>query len=97
MGFVVALGRIIVDLEGVMVTKYLKGLLLATTLLTTYAYADPINQPPPAGPVVLDLNGTPVPHSYQTYTTSFVATAASTNISFAFREDPPSSCLTMLA
>ena len=71
-----------------MVTKYLKGLLLATTLLTTYAYADPINQPPPAGPVVLDLNGTPVPHSYQTYTTSFVATAASTNISFAFREDP---------
>lgn len=28
------------------------------------------------------------PHSYQTYTTSFVATAASTNISFAFREDP---------
>lgn len=88
MGFVLALGRIIVDLEGVMVTKYLKGLLLATTLLTTYAYADPINQPPPAGPVVLDLNGTPVPHSYQTYTTSFVATAASTNISFAFREDP---------
>jgi hypothetical protein len=36
----------------------------------------------------LDLNGTAVPHTYQMYTTSFTAANASTNISFAFREDP---------
>jgi hypothetical protein len=46
------------------------------------------NEPPPAGPVVLDLNGTPVPHTYQQYTTSFTATNANSFISFAFREDP---------
>jgi hypothetical protein len=46
------------------------------------------NEPPPAGPVVLDLNGTPVPHTYQQYTTSFTATATQSFISFAFREDP---------
>src|ERR1700739_1274584 len=47
----------------------------------------PSNCGPPTGSI-LDLNGTPVPHSYQLYTTSFTATNASTNISFAFREDP---------
>jgi hypothetical protein len=36
----------------------------------------------------LDLNGTPVPHTYQQYTTSFVATSTQSFISFAFREDP---------
>jgi hypothetical protein len=46
------------------------------------------NEPPPAGPVVLDLNGTPVPHVYQQYTTTFVATTANSFISFALREDP---------
>jgi hypothetical protein len=46
------------------------------------------NEPPPAGPVVLDLNGTPVPHTYQQYTATFVATTANSFISFAFREDP---------
>jgi hypothetical protein len=46
------------------------------------------NEPPPAGPVILDLNGTPVPHTYQQYTTSFVASTATSFISFAFREDP---------
>jgi hypothetical protein len=46
------------------------------------------NEPPPAGPVVLDLNGTPVPHTYQQYTTSFTATSLNSFISFAFREDP---------
>ncbi len=38
--------------------------------------------------MVLDLAGTPVPHSYQQYTTSFVAGTNSTDLSFAFREDP---------
>ena len=52
------------------------------------AYATPINEPPPAGPVILDLNGQPVPHSYTQYTANFTATLSSTFISFAFREDP---------
>ena len=46
------------------------------------------NNPPPAGPVILDLNGTPVPHTYTAYMTSFTATSTTSNISFAFREDP---------
>ena len=47
----------------------------------------PTNCAPPTG-AILDLNGTAVPHQYTQYTTSFVATQASTNLSFAFREDP---------
>jgi hypothetical protein len=47
----------------------------------------PTNCGPPTG-AILDLNGTPVPHTYQQYTTSFTATNTSTNISFSFREDP---------
>lgn len=70
--------------------KSLKLALMAASvlLLVNQAQAAPINQPPPAGPVVLDLNGTPVPHAYTQYTTNFVATNATTNLSFAFREDP---------
>lgn len=48
----------------------------------------PTNDAPPAGPVIFDLAGTPIPHSYEHYTTSFVATSTSTNLSFAFRDDP---------
>src|SRR5436309_13966830 len=44
--------------------------------------------PPTSPPPILDLNGTPVPHTYQQYSVNFTATAGSTNISFAFREDP---------
>jgi len=66
------------------------GLMFALALLTeTQAHALAMNNPPPAGTVVLDLNGTPVPHTFQSYTTAnFTASATSTNISFAFREDP---------
>jgi len=46
------------------------------------------NEAPPTGPIVLDLDGTPIPHEYQQYTASFVATSANSFISFAFREDP---------
>jgi len=52
------------------------------------AYAVAINDPPPAGPLILDLNGTPVPHSYTAYSVSFTANAANADISFQFREDP---------
>ena len=47
----------------------------------------PTNCAPPPG-AVLDLNGTPVPHTYTPYSVAFTAGAASTNISFSFREDP---------
>jgi hypothetical protein len=48
----------------------------------------PTNCAPPSGPVILDLAGQAVPHQYQNYTASFVAGVATTQISFAFREDP---------
>ena len=47
----------------------------------------PTNCAPPPG-AILDLHGTPVPISYTQYSVSFTATAATTNLSFAFREDP---------
>ncbi len=47
----------------------------------------PTNCAPPPG-AILDLNGTPVPHSYQQYSVNFTAAAATTSISFSFREDP---------
>jgi hypothetical protein len=73
------------------------GLLAGLALLLghqTYANPCPPGNPPtncaPPPGAILDLNGTPVPHAYQQYTTSFTATNASTNISFSFREDPAS-------
>jgi PEP-CTERM motif len=71
------------------------GLLVALTILFgSQAYANPCppgnpptNCAPPAG-AILDLNGQPVPHTYQQYTTSFTATNTTANISFALREDP---------
>jgi hypothetical protein len=63
-------------------------------ILCGHAYANPCppgnpptNCAPPPG-AIFDLNGTLVPHTYQQYTTTFVAANASTNISFSFREDP---------
>jgi hypothetical protein len=47
----------------------------------------PTNCAPPSG-AILDLDGTPIPQSYQQYSVNFTATQASTNISFALREDP---------
>jgi hypothetical protein len=71
------------------------GALMVTALLFGHhAYANPCppgnpptNCAPPSG-ALLDLAGTPVPHTYQQYSTSFVASNASTNVSFSFREDP---------
>jgi hypothetical protein len=62
--------------------------LAASGVLATQAFAAPVNEPPPAGPVILDLNGTPVPHTYQHYSVNFIAAQTTTNLSFAFREDP---------
>src|SRR5215471_8213462 len=65
-----------------------------TLALASQAFANPCppgnpptNCAPPPG-AILDLDGTAISHQYTQYTTSFVATATTTNISFAFREDP---------
>jgi len=46
------------------------------------------NQPPPAGNIIDQLTGQPIIGTYTTRTVNFIASAASTNLSFAFREDP---------
>ena len=69
-----------------MSTRKLALLAVLGLLLGHNAYA--LDQPPPAGPVILDLNGQPIPHTYTQYTTSFVAGTAANYISFAFRDDP---------
>ncbi|MEO5812075.1 MAG: hypothetical protein ABIU96_11770 [Rhodanobacter sp.] len=51
------------------------------------AYAAPVNFGPPPG-YILSLSGQPLPSGYAQYTTSFVATDASTNVTFALRDDP---------
>jgi hypothetical protein len=60
---------------------------ISATVTIGAARAD-INNPPPPG-AILDLNGQPVPGlSYHQYSTTFVATSASTVVTFAFRNDP---------
>jgi hypothetical protein len=51
----------------------------------------PTNCGPPTGDVVFDLAASSdpaIPHSYTEYTTTFVATSSTTDLAFAFREDP---------
>jgi len=64
-------------------------------LMASQAYAnkigpinDPTNQPPPVGNLIYQLTGQSIISTYQTGTASFVATSATTNLAFAFREDP---------
>ena len=52
------------------------------------AYSAPVNEPPPVGTVIDQLTGQPIVGSFTTRSASFVATAGSTNLSFAIREDP---------
>jgi PEP-CTERM motif len=47
----------------------------------------PTNCAPPLG-AILDLDGTPVPHTYAQYSVNFAVANATTNVSFSFREDP---------
>ena len=46
------------------------------------------NRPPPAGPVIDEITGQPIIGAYTTRTVDFTATNPTTNLSFAFREDP---------
>src|SRR5690349_1440623 len=49
---------------------------------------DPTNEPPPAGTVIDQLTGLPIVSAYNTRTPTFVAGSTTTNLAFAFREDP---------
>jgi hypothetical protein len=49
----------------------------------------PTNCAPPTGDVIFDLAGSAIPHGgYTEYTTTFVASSSTTELAFAFREDP---------
>jgi hypothetical protein len=76
--------------ERQMCSAVVRAALLASCamLLSNQVYAAGTNNPPPAGPVIYELTGMAVPHTYTEYTTSFIAGATSTDFSFAFREDP---------
>ena len=81
-------------------SRTLKLALMATSalLVASQAYAancpgignpGSSNCPPPVGNMILNLDTTAITHAYSQYTTaSFTATSATTNLSFALREDP---------
>jgi PEP-CTERM motif len=67
---------------------------LALGLIAGQAHANPCppgnpptNCAPPAG-AILDLDGSPILPGYTQYTATFTATGATTNLSFALRDDP---------
>lgn len=60
-----------------------KSLLLLAGLAAVTAFAATACATP-----ILDLNGQPMPSAYQQYTVGFTATQATTNITFAMRDDP---------
>jgi hypothetical protein len=69
-------------------------LLLLSGTLTAFADGvpppgspDPNNVGPPSG-AILDLAGTPIPSTYTMYSADFTAALSSTDITFAFRNDP---------
>jgi hypothetical protein len=75
------------------ITKLAAVVALTGSACTAFANPCPPGNPPtncgpPVGTVTFELTGMPVPHQYQEYTANFTATAAATNLSFAFREDP---------
>jgi hypothetical protein len=71
------------------VVLILAAALPALAQKTVPAEPDPDNVAPPSGPI-LDLAGKPIPSSYTEYTATFVAapSSISTDITFAFRNDP---------
>jgi len=63
---------------------------IAAALCAGHAMASPSNVDEPTGPTILDLDGTAIPHSFAHYTVDFTtgAGSTSTDLGFAFREDP---------
>ncbi len=48
----------------------------------------PTNCAPPVGTAVFDLAGQAIPHTYTEYSVNFTALGSTTDLAFAFREDP---------
>jgi hypothetical protein len=72
-----------------------KTLLLATAVAAALvwsgqAMASPSNVAEPTGPVLLDFNLNPIPHAFRQYSVTFTTDAGSTStdLGFAFRDDP---------
>lgn len=63
------------------------ALLGGSALIAAPAQAQ-LNNPPPAGSLVLDLASQPLPTAYTFYDASFTALQASSVLTFAFRNDP---------
>lgn len=71
-----------------MMRRLLSSLTLVVSLGTFLPLAQAQNNVgPPLGPI-LDLAGDPIPSVYTLYTADFTATASTTDITFAFRNDP---------
>jgi hypothetical protein len=66
----------------------LPGIIFALGFLIGAPGAFAQNNPPPAGNVIYSLTGQTMSGTYQEGTADFIATEASTDISFAIREDP---------
>jgi PEP-CTERM motif-containing protein len=69
------------------------GLLAGVAILAMAAggaIAGPSNVNEPSGPKILDLDGTAIPHDFTHYTVDFTTAdgSSSTDLGFAFREDP---------
>lgn len=52
------------------------------------ALAAPLNEPPPTGTEIYSLTGQTISSTYQEATVTFQAALSTTNLAFAFREDP---------
>lgn len=76
--------KLLCSLAVLMLVGALPG--LADTVLPPGS-PDPNNVGPPTG-AILDLAGRPIPNTYTQYTANFSATLSSTDITFAFRNDP---------
>lgn len=61
---------------------------VAAVALVSPAIASPMNEPPPVGTIIDSLTGQSITGTYVERTASFVAGTTSTNLAFAFREDP---------
>ncbi len=64
-----------------------KIFVLASIVLLMGSVAAFADYPPPSG-AILDLNGLPIPSAAQLYTVDFTGALTTTDITFAFRDDP---------
>ncbi len=71
-----------------MVPRLIAAALLGGSALIAAPAQAQLNNPPPAGPLILDLASQPLLTAYTFYVASFTALQASSVLIFAFRNDP---------